>query len=194
MFVKEKRRCYKKGTSLVELMIFVLIIAILGSVTYRHMLGMFGRAHDASVKSNMFTLKVAAENFSTMAHGMYPIDPTYSVQNVLSDMGITSSNQMRLADNCPATCFDVNTGLGYALLPGENTYINPILFNGNCLDATGAGGVIPPWAVIAPYSSGQGTVFWNPDFALGTFSTSGYNIFGEGYDAWLLDLILQSGE
>ena len=181
MFIKKKNKSHETGISLVELMILIFIIAILGSVTYPHILGIYRRGREASLKSNMFTLSVAAENFASMAHGLYPVDPTYTVQDVLSDIGIPSSNQMRLADNCPATCFDVNTGSDYALLPGNRTYINPFLFNGNCLAINPNPGGLPGHCNIIPYNSGQGTVYWDPFFPMGTFATPGYIIWGDGY-------------
>jgi Tfp pilus assembly protein PilE len=168
----------KKGISIVELMMFILVIAILSSVFIPNISRLYRHSREASLRSNMFTLKIAAEDFASMAHGLYPKDPTYSVENVLSDYGIVSTNQKRVADNCPATCFEVNTGSGNALLPGEQTYINPFLFNGNCLDVCSGS---PAWAVISPYSSGQGTVYWYPGFSPGTYSTKEYYIFGVAY-------------
>lgn len=198
MFVKEKRRCYKKGTSLVELMIFVLIIAILGSITYPHMLGMFKRARDASVKSNMFTLKVSAENFSTMAHGMYPEHGTTTVGEVLTVMGFPGAvNPSRIADACPGTGATVSTTTD-ALLPGNSTYINHLFPYANSLDelvaAVDPGPGCPPHNYPpGPGESGVGTVYWGPVGIAGTTAMQGFVIYGDGYKE-LVWLVLHSGE
>ena len=64
MLVYKRSHMIKKGISLVELMVLVLILAILSSVVFPHIRGMFRRSHEAKVKSNMFALKIATENFS----------------------------------------------------------------------------------------------------------------------------------
>jgi hypothetical protein len=168
-------------------MAFIVIAFIFSLVFLPHMRGMYRFAADAALKENMFQLKIAAEDFSTMALGLYPSSPTNTVSQVLSDMGISSTNQKRFADNCPATCFDVNTGTGNALLPGNNTFINPFLFNGNCLDTCNT----PIHQVIYPYSSGQGTVYWATVFShYGTYSATSYEIFGDGYGC-VLSLVIR---
>jgi len=198
MILKEKRQSYKKGTSLVELMIFVLIIAILGSVTYPHMLGMFRRAHDASVKSNMFTLKVAAENFSTMALGMYPERGITTVGEVLTAMGFPGAvNPSRIADACPGTGATVVT-TSDALLPGNSTYINHLFPYANSLDELLAspppGPLCPPHLYSpGPGASGAGTVYWGPIGLEGSTAMEEYVIYGDSY-LCLIDFILRSGE
>ncbi|MBA7677452.1 MAG: hypothetical protein E3J41_04245 [Candidatus Cloacimonadota bacterium] len=185
MFGSKKNRIYKKGTSLVELMIFVLIVAILGSVTYPHILGMYRRACDASVKSNMFTLQIAAENFASMTHGMYPEHGVTTVGEVLTAMGFPGAvNLSRIADNCPGTGATVVTTPD-ALLPGNNTYYNHLFPFANSLDelpAVPGGPVAPPHHYIpGPGESGAGTVYWGPAGAAGTTAIEGYVIYGDSY-------------
>lgn len=168
----------KNGLSIVELMVFLAICVILSLVFLPRMRGAYSYAGDSIVMENMFQLKIAAEDFSTMALGLYPAAPTNSVSEVLSDIGISSANQKRIADNCPATCFDINTGIGTALLPGNKTFANPFLLNGNCLDVSD----MPPHQSISPYSSGQGTVYWGTSFYLyGTSSATAFDIYGDGH-------------
>lgn len=172
MTSKKQGKAFRKGISLVEMMIFIAVIAILGSITYPHMLGMFARAYDASVKCNMFTLQVAAENFASMTHGMYPEQGTTTVGQVLTVMGLPSVNPMYLADCCPGTGNTVSTTAD-ALLPGNKTYGNPIWTSANCLDELGA--VVAPGPQKPPHvcnpaanASGQGTVYWGPIGTAGT--------------------------
>jgi type II secretory pathway pseudopilin PulG len=173
----------RNGWTIVELMVFIIIVVILGSLAFPKIRRLSARAQEARIKSNMLTLKIAAENFGSMAHGLYPKDPANSVQEVLSDLGIASNNQMRIADNCPATVFDVNSGAGTALLPGENTFVNPVLFNGNCLDRHN---IVPPFQPISPYSSGQGTVYWCVLLSPWTYATQTYSIIGCGLSSLLV--------
>lgn len=188
MFIKRNRKCCKKGISIVELLIMILIIGILGSVTYPHILGMYARSHEASVKSNMFTLQVAAENFASMAEGLYPVIPTDEVGHVLSAVAIMRYNPHRIADACPANYSFVST-TQYALLPGDCSFKNPFLLGGNCFDVS----FIPPsHQEIHFLTSGQGTVYWVPDTTSTNPATRGYKIYGDGYNN-ILFFVLSSG-
>ncbi|TET78588.1 MAG: hypothetical protein E3J41_04235 [Candidatus Cloacimonadota bacterium] len=200
MFIKGNMRNYKKGASLVELMILILIIAILGSVTYPHILGMYARSREASVKSNMFTLRVAAENFASMAEGRYPETGVMTVGDVLINMGFpTAVNPAALADACPGTRANVvGAPPTDALLPGNNTYGNPFWPDANCLDhlaAAVAPGPATPGHLANPAAGadGQGTVYWGPIGLGGTSAMEGYVIYGDGYKE-MLTLELRSGQ
>jgi len=193
MISKKQGKAFRKGISLVEMMIFIAVIAILGSITHPHMLGIFARARDASVRCNMFTLQVAAENFASMTHGMYPEQGTTTVGQVLTVMGLPSVNPMYLADCCPGTGNTVATTPD-ALLPGNKTYGNPIWPTANCLDELGA--AVPPGPVMPPHNwnpgpawSGAGTVYWGPVGTAGTTAMPGYVIYADGYYE-LISLIL----
>lgn len=175
----------RRGFSLVELLVFVLIVAILGSTVYPHMLGMYARSREASVKSNMFTLRVAAENFASMAEGSYPEVTTTTVGAVLTILGIPSANQALIADADPATRATVSTSAD-ALLPGNATYGNPFWPYANCLNSLGAcvaPGPAQPAHVNNPLAgaSGQGTVYWGPVGTAGDLAMEGYVIYGDGY-------------
>ncbi|MEO0206623.1 MAG: type II secretion system protein [candidate division WOR-3 bacterium] len=62
----------KKGFTLIELMVVVVIIGILAAIAIPNFLAMQQRAKESSVKNNMHTLQTAAEDVSTRGADAYP--------------------------------------------------------------------------------------------------------------------------
>ncbi len=64
----------KKGFSLIELMVVVVIIGILAAIAIPNFIRLRDRAKDAEVKSNAHTTQLAAEEYSTNYDGNYSDD------------------------------------------------------------------------------------------------------------------------
>ncbi len=189
----------RKGFTLIELMIVVVIIGILAAIAIPNFMSMRQRAKEASVKANMHTLQLAGEDFSTQAEGSYPETGIMTVGTVLIAMGFPGAlNPASIADACPGTRATVVVVPSDALLPGNNTYGNPFWPTSNCLDhlvAAVAPGPISPIHAANPAAgaSGQGTVYWGPVGLAANVAMEGYIIYGDGYKA-MLTLELRSGQ
>ncbi len=186
----------KKGFTLIELMIVVVIIGILAAIAIPNFMSMRQRAREASTKSNMHTLQLSLEDFSTQCEGMYPAAIVDAVMTVL----LVGSNPSQVSEACPGDNTMVAT-LVTTLLPGNDTYKNPFLTSGWSLDYNGLGPGPPVHAPIAQTSPGQGTTYYTaldaadpPNNINGQTpdGASSYAIHGDGYRA-ILDLELRPG-
>jgi len=62
----------KKGFTLVELLIVIVIIGILVTISIPNFIKLINRARDASLKENMHTLHTIVEYYSVITEGIYP--------------------------------------------------------------------------------------------------------------------------
>ena len=86
----------ERGFTLIELMIVVVIIGLLAAIGYPLFQSFTNRARVASVKSNMHSVQVAVEEFSTRNDGSFPsnagdttIDGGLTLLNLMSGASIT---------------------------------------------------------------------------------------------------------
>jgi prepilin-type N-terminal cleavage/methylation domain-containing protein len=196
-----------KGFTLIELMVVVVIIGILAAIAIPNFMSMRQRAQEASVKSNMHTLQVSAENYSTMCQGVYPVAINTQVDVILGAMGFVVVDDHAISDVHPdGTGLTVNDGnpAPTALLPGNNTYRNPFLPADFSIHADAHQAVDPSAVVVPAYVPGapaaagdRGIVEWYPCGIIvpntGNAACSAYIIVGGGADNWLAER-LSSGQ
>lgn len=168
----------------------VLVFAILPLIAIPNFLSMRTRAKEASLKSNMHTLQLAAEDFSTMAEGAYPATINATVGQVVQELGYTPP-----VSAPTVTLSLVGTGTSDPVTGGEiSASEDGLLPSGlrNPMDSarpavgTWNEGGKPQWS-----RDTVGMVWYVPVDAKG-HSAKGYEIYGVGAKD-ILTLVLTSG-
>jgi len=138
----------RKGFTLIELMIVVVIIGILAAIAIPNFISMQDRAKEAKVKGAAHTLQLAAEDFAVRNDGIYS-DAAGDVGPLLP----TDPNGGNALQNAFTGLYEEPTYAGPAGTPGEVGIVA-------VMDATGTnvGYTINGWgkdAEILVLSSGQ---------------------------------------
>lgn len=66
----------RKGFTLIELIIVVVLVGILASIAIPNYYTVMNKAKDASVRTNMYMLQSAVEEFAVRSNGGYPGSPS----------------------------------------------------------------------------------------------------------------------
>ncbi|MGB3340789.1 MAG: prepilin-type N-terminal cleavage/methylation domain-containing protein [bacterium] len=172
----------KKGFTLIELMVVVVIIGILAAIAIPNFISMQKRAKEASVKSNMHTLQLAAEDFSTLTEGIYAFDCGVQV-------GAITLDALDLRSIAGAANWFALVGAVDILLP--TSFKNPVL------SAAAAPAGYSPAAAVFNAADAGAVYYASLDVggvqAPDQNSVVSYSITGNGVDA-VLALELSSGQ
>ncbi|MCZ6767313.1 MAG: type II secretion system protein [bacterium] len=112
----------RKGFTLIELMIVVVIIGILAAIVIPNFMRFTSRAKEAVVKSNCHTVQLASEDFAVQNEGVYASDTDTDVTatgNTIDDLLPGGA----LLQNPFTKAIDVPLSSGAAANPGEVGYV-----------------------------------------------------------------------
>lgn len=183
-----------KGFTLIELMVVVVIIGILAAIAIPNFISMQRRAKEASVKNNMHTMQLAAEDFATLSEGVYSAD---CGQDVNGATGGVINLPQSIAGGVAAGLAPVQPN---NLLP--TTYTNPVVAANNSFDSPAVAFANPnpnwPWAAnnagCCAYNAYDANIPPAP-VAPGTSPSTAvlYQVLGQGVSN-TLSLVLSSGQ
>jgi len=130
----------KKGFTLVELMIVVVIIGILASIGIVNYIRLVNNAREASLKANMHTLNVVVEEFNVMSGGQYPGGIDTKVKDVNPLLDGTEEGEKSIAGGVRQPPFPSS-----ALLVPHRAFKNPFISGNKAIDNLSAGPpAVPP--------------------------------------------------
>jgi len=128
----------KKGFTLVELLIVIVIIGILVTISIPNFIKLINRARDASLKENMHTLHTIVEYYSVITEGIYPggID---TKTGDLNNSVPPPDNEKSIAGGVRVPPFPEN-----ALLLPHSSFKNPFISSQKAIDNLFEPEPVPP--------------------------------------------------
>ena len=115
----------KKGFTLIELMIVVVVIGVLVSIAVPNFVRMKVNAQEAGVKSNSHAVQVAAEDFAVQNVGAYPASLVDALPSGETIIDLLPQNQLLPNPFTQARSEPID---GPAANPGETGY-EPVVDN-----------------------------------------------------------------
>lgn len=105
----------RKGFTLIELMIVVVILGLLAAVAIPNFTRLTNRARESRVKVNMHAIQLAAEDFALLSSGRYPDDAADTADNGLVLQQLIPSGafpENPFTDSPTVVMFDVDPTAG----------------------------------------------------------------------------------
>ena len=181
---RRKGREMRRGFTLIELMVMVMVIGILALALYPGYSSIQTRALEAKVRANMSTTQIAVEQFATYTDGLYP--QTFNNTVVATNPAIVG-NSTTVAGMVGGYCPLAGTPSDPVLLP--ITMRNPVSIIGWAFYSQAAAVATPPVtpAIVIPACGGasdQGSVLYHSADIQGSAAVLSnarvYAIFGYG--------------